>query len=480
MEKMTKSNLEKLISRSLSRDQIKVAKKALNRFLNKGRDECGKDFEKTRLKLVQICYEEKTPQKRWAKARDLLVENIGTQIPVKSTFSYHLRKKLQKKLGNQTTPLDENPSNYNILYMILDNSSYVYECVKLVAIFNTFSNPEKLLPRNVKLFFSEKLDFEAWNFRYESMRIHIQPKSGEKKTIDIPEDIYNKFKVPCSLLEYTGEDGKEHSVVRQDSFYNRFKEKYTDIVRTFKLSLNHKPSQILSVLETEFQRKFLKTLIMKEFTNWKWKQELVPLMERGAIIEKIIEPNNIKAEEIEDFSIERNPLWEPDKPYLNTNAMSFELADHVIKKLTLSERRILLLQASSMINYGIFEIPSFGEIVNSWRENHNEKELRSLSRIINKTFSRSEMKLKETANTYWGIYIDVEKLIQGGLTKKQAYKRLAVKYHNMKSSTICARYKEKAVEAKASNLDVQDIISKYGLYECEELVPDSLQVKDSH
>jgi len=312
------------------------------------------------------------------------------------------------------------------------------------------------------------------------MRVHIQLKSGEKKNIDIPEDIYNKFKVPCSLLEYTGEHGKEHSVVRQDSFYNRFKEKFTGNVRTKKLSLNHQPSQILNSLQTEFQRKFLKMLIGKELTNWKWKRELVPRMEREAIIEKIFEPNNIKAEEIEDFSIERNPLWEPDKPYLNTNAMSFELADHVIKKLTLSERSILLLQALTMINYGIFEIPSFREIVNSWRENHDERELRSLSRIINEMFSRSEMKLRETEKTYWGIYMDVEKLIRGGLTKKQAYKRLAVKYHNMKGSTICTRYKEKAVEAKASNLDVQDIISKYGLYECEEVVPDSWQVKDSH
>ena len=70
--------------------------------------------------------------------------------------------------------------------------------------------------------------------------------------------------------------------------------------------------------------------------------------------------------------------------------------------------------------------------------------------------------LKDTQGKYWKIYLEIEKLVKQGYSKKKAFRILSGKY-KMKQSTISTRYKEKASEAKKNNLSDWDIVHQLNI-----------------
>lgn len=168
--------------------------------------------------------------------------------------------------------------------------------------------------------------------------------------------------------------------------------------------------------------------------------------------------------------MEEYPLWKPNKTLPDVNALSYELADSYLRKLPADEREKALFQIAGGVCYGIFNIPAFREIVKSWWEEQDDSHLRALHGVIDKWFSRSVVKVRETEKKYWSLYLDVERLVKKGYTKQRAFKELETKY-KMKSGTINTRYKERAIEARNLKLTPEDIKLSYGLTEWEEIIP---------
>ncbi|MGE5445015.1 MAG: hypothetical protein ACM3SR_10520 [Ignavibacteriales bacterium] len=111
------------------------------------------------------------------------------------------------------------------------------------------------------------------------MRVYIKLQHREIKTVDVPADIYVRYQVPYSILEYRWGEHTEIFHIRQDSFFNNFKERYPEIVKSYKLTSSTKPSTILSVLKDSHQIKFLSEITGKGVTNWKWIRESELLMD---------------------------------------------------------------------------------------------------------------------------------------------------------------------------------------------------------
>ena len=452
------------------------SQKEINRFLTRGIEECGKDFKRVREELLNICDNEANPTKQWNKTRTLLLNNIVSQIPILKSTSNLIRQKIQKRTGHKREV--RKPEPWVILTNILDNESYLYECIKIVAVLNAYENPQRLLPNGVMLVKTEDFNSDSYYLRHKKIRIYLSLKAGEQTSFDIEESEYNGLKNPFSLLMFEYRSKRNYLYIKHSDFYEYLTREFSHITDFNKMSPLNKPSKNLNILHSSHQQTVLRKYTESGIDKYKWLSESELILDENALYKFVFASLGIEQSEVENLYVRKYPIWEPNILHLNPSLMSYQLADDYIRTLPNSEQKRCLIQCTSELGFSLFNVKSFRETFNKWRAENYEKELRAIERSISHFYTRPEIKLGETQKKYWCLYLDVNRLKKLGFKKKEAYEKLRTKYkkmirkkyEKMSSNSICARYKEKAVEANKSKLSDTDIIRKFGLYEFEEVL----------
>jgi len=214
-----------------------------NKFLTRGIEECGKDFKKVRKKLLNICDNETNPSKQWGKVKRLLLDNIGSQIPIITNPSNLIRQKIQKRAGDR--PEVRKPEQWVILSSILDNKSYIYECIKIVTVLNAYEDSQRLLPNGVMLVKTEDFNSDSYYLRHNKIRIYLSLKTGEKTSFDMDESEYNGLKNSFSVLMFEYRGKRNYRYVKHYDFYEYLKREFSHIMDFNKFSSLNKPSKKL-------------------------------------------------------------------------------------------------------------------------------------------------------------------------------------------------------------------------------------------
>ena len=176
-----------------------------NKFLTRGIEECGKDFKKVRKELLNICDSETNPIKQWNKVRTLLLNNLVSQIPTVKNQINPSRHEGEKRAGRK--PQVHKPEQWVILNYILNKYSYLYECIKIVAVLNAYENPQKLLPKGVSLINPEEFDYNHFYYlRHNKIRFYLYLKSGETTSFEIDKSEYNDLCTLRSVLKFENQD----------------------------------------------------------------------------------------------------------------------------------------------------------------------------------------------------------------------------------------------------------------------------------
>lgn len=428
---ISRNKIERWIAKKFFDGDIKLAHGVVSRFLGMAKYT---GFGKTRMELLRICYEAKTPQSRWKKAKSFLNDNLRSQIP-----------------GIPSNKL----SHSLVLERILGANSFISDCITLVVLCNA---SDIKLPKGVDVLRSYPGYFKTGyrDFRHDCVRVKVALQNGEINTSDIaPKEFFEKyfsyhatFKCNDYLYQITHND-----------FFDRFEKKHGEILKNYKIdSQKKKPSIMLSILRGSAKQVFL-----SEITGikgaWELEEEQVPDLD----VEKISKLLGTNSREIVDIGWEDHPSWMQNTHLLDVRALTYELVDCYLRPLSFSEKEKALFQLARRIDYDVFQIPVFREIIKSWKKNNEYTNLRELNSEFNDIYSAREAKAIETKRKYWSLYIEVHKFVNMGFTKESAYKKLASRY-NMKASTISTRYKEKAIEARKLKFTPQDIIREYNLF----------------
>lgn len=452
---MNMVEIENWIAKKLFEGDIGKAKEAVERFLDAGKigEDSDKRFESTRLELLRICYKEKNPQTRWDKAKNLLLDNLESQtlLPTDSSIKY--------------------PYIFNLDAILRIGKSFVSQCMRLITLLNTL---DVGLPEGIKIFYSVLGDLNSFQIQYNFMHIRVRLRGGEIKGIDIPvKEFLENYQIYYSIFG----SGKYRYRIRHETFFDEFKKRHPEEVKTYRLNPKMKPSEILNYFDQSFQEEFLADIfdellrdkIRDGIDRKKIKWKLVYESTTEIDIKKIAALLGKTESDFTGIAKEFRPLWRPNDPLLDIKTLTDELADCYLRKLSFSEIQESFWRLLPTFDYDLFSIPTFRYMIGSWKENKIHENLRSLQRVLDDIYTHSNVRAVQTEKKYWGLYLDVERFrMEKECTKQQAFKELAKDY-GMKCSTIATRYKEKAKEARRLNLTAQDIIKKYGLFEFEEV-----------
>ncbi len=438
-------------------------------FIAEGTEFCPEGFENTREELLKICENEKDAQVRWEKSKELLLENLESQMPL---FDLPLMPIKKTTKGSKRKKIDKNLiESWRKFYSIVNDKdkSYLYDCIKIVSAYNAYDNPD-LLPNDIKFSVSHELDYESYCFRHDSVRIIIYLKSLEKISIDESKNFYSSLLSPHSVLEYISNGKDDIALICNENFLDEFKRMHPDIARVYKFTKQHEPNLILSHLNKDFQRKFLKHFLSKKIENWSWSGESEDRIIEPLFNERVLEPRNLNSEDIEYIRMVENPVWEPDSLLVNPKLMCYEIAGDFLKSLSEHERNLCIYESCLKIGFELLDLPYIKGVMDYWYDTNKLSELRTLSKFLYESFLSKRVNITGTEKTYWRIYLDVNRLVGLGKKKEEAYKILASRY-NMKKSTLSTRYKERASIAKSRKLDTNSIIKRYGLHKFESVLP---------
>jgi len=460
-----------IMNKSKSAAQI-FSREEINHFLTIGIERCGKDCKKVRKELLNICDHESNPIKQWNKIRALLLDNIVSQISNLKSRSNLKRQESPKRAGRK--PQVYKPEQWVILIDILNKYSYLYNCIKIVAVLNAYEDPQKLLPKGVSLINPEELPYDyfpPYYLRHNKIRFYLSLKSGETTSFDIDKNEYNNLCALRSVLEFKNQEGKQSQSIKDKEFYEFLKKEFSGTTYINKISPLNKPSKNLSIFDQLHRRAIIRDYVGTYIEKYEWTLESFPVLDKNAVYELIFKSQGIRRNDLDgDYFMYKYPTWEPDILHLNPKLMSYQLADDFLKTLSEPERGMCLIQSSRVLGFRLFNIKSFREIANHWQLFPHGRQQKALANSISNHYTDSRMKLNETQKKYWSIYLNVKRLKRLGFKKKEAYEKLQHKYY-MSSNTLCTRYKEKAVEAKKSKLVDEEIVINYGLYEFNEVLP---------
>lgn len=442
--------------------------KERKKFLTEGAEYCPEGFEKTRKELLKICENETKAQSRWEKSKELLLENLESQMPL---FDLPLMP-IKKTKGSKRNKIDKNLiESWQKLCSIVNDKgkSYLYDCIKIVSAYNAYNEP-KLKPNNVKLFVSDESDYNSYSLRQDSIRIIIYLKSLEKISIDESKKFYSSLFSPHFELAYISQGKHYLEVICNEKFFHEFQILHPDFTKAYKFNKQHEPNLILSHLNTDFQRKFLRHLLGKDIEEWSISRKSEEKINEVLFSEQVLEPRNIKLEQIENIQTIENSIWEPNNDLVNPKLMSYKMAGDFLKSLSEKERSLCIYESCLKIGFEVLDIPYIKEVLDYWHDTNRLIELRTLSRFLYEKYLSKKANITETQKMYWRIYLDVNKLVSFGMKKEKAYKILSHRYQ-MKKSTMSTRYKEKASIAKSRKLDDDSIIELYGLHNFESVLP---------
>lgn len=399
-----------------------------------------KDIRAVRMKILQICFEEKNPERRWQKSKKCLIDNLE-----KIKVDRHIRK---------TYP----PAT--LIGGLLVERSHALVPVKFVSCCNfRDSKPEIKHPHNVKLH-SLSNDPFSWFYYHDVTRIFISFHDGEFEYFDIPSNSLDDYYTDYLGLEYKGKKLK----ISKDQFFTEYSSAYPDLVRTYRINVNTSPFDILDkTLRPDHRAWFLSSLAGTE-GDWK-----IVTIDKRLDPAKVIKngKSGRSLNEVSRCFTDINPEWKPDNYLTDFTALKCDAIDAYLSGFSIEERENILIQLLQRFDIDVFEVKSFREIFSLWKSYKAYENLRVLNRVLNEKYSRAESNVSDTDKKYWNIYLDIENMVRyRGCTKKEACNTLQYKY-DLSPSGVWTRYKEKQSFVKKNNLTQEDIVRACGLYNYE-------------
>lgn len=433
--------IERWIAKEFFQDDIhQQAKVVINEFLQPRisretiPEEFYERFKNTRMELLGICCKEENPRRRWSKVKKFLAKNLTNLI--------------------YFPPYYVHSQTFSSAINILGDQTDVHDCINFVAICNA-SNKR---PKDARIWPSGSSFFRIWPFWYDRTRMKVKLKNQEIKITDVPRQDFEKEYV---VYVATFECNDTLHDITHNKLFESLKQymKREGLGEKYPLDLGKDPSSWLFYLDEPHQQKFL-----TEITGIKGKWKTKPKKERLRTLDKkkVAKSVGVDLQEIANIDCESRLLWVPNNFLCNTKALGYDLLTYYLKKIPLPEREKLLFRLATRIDYAIFEIPSFREIILKWKENEQHKKLLELSAIFNFIYSPPQIKRLGAGKKHWYVYLDMEALISVGYTRKRASEELTQKYNN-KSSSLLTRYKTMASKAKKLKLTPEEIIAKYDL-----------------
>jgi len=407
-------------------------------------------FTETRVKLLKLCLKSNTPEQRWKKCRDFLIENINTQMP-----------------GN-------NVEHNSAVDNLMKSDSCISQCIQAIAFFNA---TDVNLPEGVILLVRPlddtgktpvNLSFPQHFFERHgtTLKAYVQDlgliaeKYIDKNYPFLREELDNNYQLSCSILTDL-QTGKLH-ILRHKDFFKAFNRQYPDLVKTYRLNSTMRPPEILNPLKTDAQRIFLQRFTSNEISEWKWEKTPISGWDIERIIKDYFPDIQGKVDSIKLTSIE----YKPDNPLLNEKSLRYELADLYMEKLNLYERKKVLIGLEKNIKgFRLFRIKEFRDLIEELESDKNlERNILNLIRELELHYSKLINKSRKYDK--WFEYVKITECIQQGFKPMKAYNIVAPED---KWKTVSKRYRRLVNEAKKQGFDVNDpahvneIKRKYGI-----------------
>lgn len=420
-------------------------------------NELKRSFIETRVKVLKICLEEKSPLERWVKVRDFLVERLDSQV----LGAYITQGILQ----------DSEVEPRFVLENILRPDSYLSWCVKVVVLFNV-TDDSIPLPEDLRTNFGSGIDhnFPMYTLRQRGVKLIAHTKGGEviEKYISDPflefyKGFHKKYDVKCSIL--VDQDSKTYWI-RYDWFFERFNKLHSDLVKTYKLNSDTKPSEILGILHEDAQRDFLKKLIGNSITKWRWKLEGPIGFETIKCAEEHF-PDQKR--EIRSISWQVSPRWKPDNYLLDEDLLRYELADSYLQRFQPQGREEILIE--NIRDLSIFNLKSFRELVANWEGKKDFANILGMLKTLEWHYHKHRHDPKEREK--WLEYVRIERLIQKEYKPMKAYRLVSP---GEKERAVQKRYLRQKEEARKLGYDIKDpkhlgeIKREWNIFETEDFL----------
>ena len=390
-------------------------------------------FSETRVKLLKLCLNSQTPNGRWKKCRDSLVKRLETLV------------------------IGDNVEQSLVFDNLMDPNSFICQCIKVVVFFNATDKGVNL-PEGVIIRFPPPIHLSFSNHRFERSGTTLKAYANDRENIaekyinmsyfDVWDELDRNYKPLVSTLIDTVNDKKY--LIRHNEFYEEFEKQYTDFINSFSLNPNMEPEELLknSSLLKAPQRTFLQKVTESKIYNWKWVKPVVHWdVER--VINDYFPDLQGKIKSIGLQSIR----YKPDNPLLNEESLRYELADLYLEKLSLYERKeILVGLAKKKKDFSVFRLKAFRDLVDEWANNKSlNQNILNLIRQLSAHYSGVLNNPKEYAR--WYEYVEISKLIQQGNKPMKVYKIVAP---GDKSTSVSKRYRRRREEAKQMGYNVND------------------------
>lgn len=335
------------------------ANKAIENFISFGRKDLKKlkpSFVYNRVNIIKLCLQNQTPLNRWDKIKKLLIDHIDSQII-----------NLVNKDG-KLTQYELKPSE--IISNLISPNSPISLCIKLLVLFNITDDKIKLSDGIVVDWGFSDIEnaFPRYNLIRRGVLLKAKTRTAEiiKKLLPLNEDTYalslgkdlsNKFSTTYSILIYAD----TCKYINNNKFFDFIYKQKSSILRSYNISPNENPPNILNVFNNEVQKKLLQQFLGKSIIKFKWGESFSFL----DVLKIAKEYFPDQCEEVDTImSIEHNANWKPDNYLLNENSLRYELIDIYLNTLAPDEREKYLIKLSKEINdFSIFNLTTFRELV---------------------------------------------------------------------------------------------------------------------
>lgn len=465
MQYLSDQKLKAFAKRFLPPLTLEEASQAIESFVSLNSKKLKPSFIETRVQVLEICLQEKTPSRRWKKVRDYLVYKIESQV--------------LNVYANQGILLDHEVEPWGVLSYLMNPDSFLCWCVKVVVIFNA-SDEKAKIPEDVGIHFGSRLiyTFPKYSFRRRKILLKANTKDGKIIEKLIPYNAANfnlswgidttgKFSVTYSVLY--DRSSKPH-IIKHDEFYDKFTKSYKHIVKKYELNSSIKPSEWLSKLggpvqeysTKEKQIKLLKELTGERMTKWKWQIEGVTAIDFSKVVEEFFP--DLK-EEIVSILPGSFPLrWIPDNYLFDENSLRYELTDLYLQRFSPYERERLLMQFIKDLS--IFNLKSFRDLIAKWESNKEIGTIIEMLEVLKTHYYKHKKDPKEREK--WLEYVRINKLIQQGYKPMLAYR---IASPNQEIRAVQKRYLRQQEKAKRLGYkDLEKIAKDWNLFEVGELI----------
>lgn len=424
-------------------------------------------FIKTRIKVLEICLEEKTPLERWIKVRDFLINRLESQV-----LNVYI---------TQDTLQDHEVPPWGVLSSLMRPDSFPNWCIKVVVLFNV-TDDNVVLPEEIIMEFGSGIEHSFPLHRLTRRGILLKAKTNNGEIIErlIPmntenfalawgKDLRNKFSITYSIL--LDQDSVSH-IIRHNYFFDEFKKQYPGFVETYKLDSKMTPVEILErSLIRDAQQKFLEKFTGSTMTKWKWEKGMFTHIDVSKLAREYFRDVKEKIASISTGNI--YPRWNPNNHLFDEDLLRYELIDLYLQRFEPYERENLLVH--NLENLSIFNLKTFRDLIARWEYDKENGKIVWMIEHLKSNHYKHRKDPKERDK--WLEYVRISRLIQEYKKPMLAYRmyRMTVR-HNDKVEAIKVEYRRQRKKAIKEGYDIknpkhlEEIKKKWNLFEAWDLV----------